>query len=160
MPAWTHTGAETSSSSPALATLRALLYEEFGEETYACMNAIEVYERRLAAGRSRPQPSAIEPPLLELGRAVLRCMALPSAPHPSLLREGGRRPAPGARKQAIPNKLRWRVFKRDAFRCCRCGSQDDLTLDHIVPECKGGQMTLENLQTLCRSCNSRKGGRG
>ena len=34
---------------------------------------------------------------------------------------------------------------------------EDLTLDHIIPESHGGHTTAENLQTLCRSCNSHKG---
>ena len=66
------------------------------------------------------------------------------------------RPAPRP-KRKIPAPLRWEVFKRDDFRCRRCGTRDDLSCDHVFPEFKGGQTTLGNLQTLCRSCNSRKG---
>jgi hypothetical protein len=66
---------------------------------------------------------------------------------------------PQAGKKPVPAKLRWEVFKRDDFRCVTCGSRDDLAADHVVPESAGGEATLENLQTLCRSCNSRKGSR-
>ena len=59
-------------------------------------------------------------------------------------------------KVPIPTTLRWEVFKRDGFRCLVCGSQDHLRADHIIPESKGGQASLDNLQTLCRSCNSKK----
>jgi len=31
--------------------------------------------------------------------------------------------------------------------------------DHIVPIARGGKTTWENLQTLCASCNLRKGAR-
>ena len=52
-----------------------------------------------------------------------------------------------------------RVFERDAYRCLRCGTWLDLTIDHIVPRSRGGTDDLHNLQTLCRSCNSWKGDR-
>ena len=67
-----------------------------------------------------------------------------------------RQSAPGYRKVSVSAKLRWAVFKRDDFRCKSCGSRDDLAADHIFPEVKGGPTSLDNLQTLCRSCNSRK----
>ena len=40
--------------------------------------------------------------------------------------------------------------------CSRCGSQRDLTADHILSLADGGQNTLENIMVLCRSCNSSK----
>jgi hypothetical protein len=62
-------------------------------------------------------------------------------------------------KATIPNGLRWIVWERDDFRCLHCGLRRDLTVDHVYPEALGGVTSLENLQTLCRSCNSRKGTR-
>lgn len=41
-------------------------------------------------------------------------------------------------------------------KCARCGSTEDLELDHIVPRFAGGKPTKENSQTLCRSCNRNK----
>ncbi len=61
------------------------------------------------------------------------------------------------RKSKISQTLRTSVFERDAYRCVKCGSYKDLTCDHIYPESLGGKTTKENLQTLCRSCNSKKG---
>lgn len=61
------------------------------------------------------------------------------------------------KKRTISAKLRKQVFERDAYRCKHCGSHKDLCADHIFPEVLGGEATLENLQTLCRPCNSRKG---
>src|SRR5688572_587451 len=63
----------------------------------------------------------------------------------------------GFQKAEIPDHLRWEVFERDNFTCKRCGSRRKLTADHIIAESKGGPTTLENLQTLCKSCNSKKG---
>lgn len=54
----------------------------------------------------------------------------------------------------VPPKSREKVFQRDGHRCRRCGSTDDLTIDHIFPQSIGGTHAIENLRTLCRSCNS------
>lgn len=66
------------------------------------------------------------------------------------------RPNTGA-KVVIPPTLRWAVWERDDFRCQHCGSRQDLAVDHILAESKGGTLDMVNLQTLCRPCNSRKG---
>lgn len=50
-----------------------------------------------------------------------------------------------------------RVFIRDDFECQECGSDYDLTVDHIIPKSKGGLDTYSNLETLCRKCNCDKG---
>lgn len=69
-----------------------------------------------------------------------------------------RNPTP-PKKRPIPKELRWEVWERDDFTCQHCGSRRDLACDHIHPESKGGEATRENLQTLCRRCNSAKGNR-
>lgn len=51
------------------------------------------------------------------------------------------------------------VFERDGYRCRYCGTDNDLTLDHVVPIIRGGQNSAENLATACRPCNSSKGDR-
>ena len=56
----------------------------------------------------------------------------------------------------IPVDLRWAIWERDDFRCCKCGSRRHLQIDHVYPKSRGGPTTAENLQTLCRSCNVRK----
>ena len=42
-------------------------------------------------------------------------------------------------------------------RCLCCGATKDLTCDHVVPVKYGGRDSKDNLQLLCKSCNSRKG---
>lgn len=59
------------------------------------------------------------------------------------------------------------VFAKHNWKCAACGirtpstlvgslSKDEPTLDHIIPISKGGSHSEENLQCLCRSCNSSK----
>ena len=60
-------------------------------------------------------------------------------------------------KKKINNSLAKKVFERDVYRCKCCETHLDLTVDHIYPESKGGDLSMDNLQTLCRSCNSKKG---
>lgn len=56
-------------------------------------------------------------------------------------------------------RLRYQVLKRDNFSCCKCGASPaknpsvQLHIDHIIPWSKGGETTLDNLQTLCSDCN-------
>jgi hypothetical protein len=60
-------------------------------------------------------------------------------------------------KKKIHHKIREEVFIRDGHKCIACGSQRNLSVDHIYPESLGGTLELSNLQTLCKPCNSRKG---
>lgn len=57
----------------------------------------------------------------------------------------------------VSDARRDEVFQRDGHRCVSCGTSANLTIDHRKPRSHGGDNSLENLQTLCRGCNSRKG---
>jgi len=48
------------------------------------------------------------------------------------------------------------VFKRDNHECVYCGSCKNLTIDHVIPQSKGGKDSWDNLVTACRSCNAEK----
>ena len=59
----------------------------------------------------------------------------------------------------VSEGLRYKVLKRDNFKCCACGASPaknpavELHIDHIIPWSKGGETEMENLQTLCSKCN-------
>lgn len=56
----------------------------------------------------------------------------------------------------VSRQLREEIYARDGHKCVTCDSPDDLTIDHKEPVALGGKTVYENLQTLCRPCNSRK----
>ncbi len=64
-----------------------------------------------------------------------------------------------AKTRTIPLSVRIRVMNRDNFRCVFCGKSPAteigtrLHIDHILAFSKGGTNTIENLQTLCETCN-------
>ena len=59
-------------------------------------------------------------------------------------------------------RLRWKVLQRDRFTCRGCGASPalkpgvELHVDHNKPWSEGGETVLENLQTLCATCNLSK----
>lgn len=60
-------------------------------------------------------------------------------------------------RSKISHRKKKEVFSRDAHRCVRCGSDQNLTIDHKIPRTAGGGNELENLQLLCLRCNQQKG---
>lgn len=51
------------------------------------------------------------------------------------------------------------LFLRDLYRCQYCGETFDnheLTIDHVMPQSKGGKTTWENCVAACSRCNSNK----
>lgn len=55
------------------------------------------------------------------------------------------------------NRKEWKALcaKYDN-RCLACGQKKRLEIDHIIPISKGGHNSIDNVQPLCRSCNSKK----
>lgn len=55
---------------------------------------------------------------------------------------------------------RHQIFRRDQQTCQYCMQTLPLkllTVDHVVPLCRGGTNTWENMVTSCGACNNRKG---
>jgi len=48
------------------------------------------------------------------------------------------------------------VFNRDGYQCVYCKAIENLTLDHVIPQSRGGSHESDNLVCACASCNSRK----
>ena len=51
---------------------------------------------------------------------------------------------------------RKRIYKRDNNQCVYCGSEKNLTIDHIIPRSRDGKNSWINLVTCCSHCNLKK----
>eukprot|EP00741_Cyanophora_paradoxa_P003904 tig00000737_g3798.t1 len=66
------------------------------------------------------------------------------------------------RVNPTPAFTRYNVFLRDRFCCQYCAKRfrpAELSFDHVVPRCKGGKHSWDNVVASCHMCNARKGGR-
>ena len=56
-------------------------------------------------------------------------------------------------------KRMWRKNIKEQWehKCAYCESEENITLDHITPQCKGGLDIKTNLVACCHSCNQSKG---
>jgi hypothetical protein len=105
-----------------------------------------------------PQAPIILYPNKEIATGPLDKTPLAKKPNPS------RQPINKHRtKREVGDRLRFRIMKRDSFKCQCCGMSPALDykitlhVDHITPWSKGGETTFENLRTLCSNCNIGKG---
>lgn len=63
-------------------------------------------------------------------------------------------------RRPIPKSMRFRVLRRDGFKCRYCGAMPPdvvLHLDHVMPVANGGMNSDDNLVTACLPCNIGKG---
>ena len=66
----------------------------------------------------------------------------------------------------ILNSIRKDVYQQSSYTCAFCGLEGKgetheerikgFAIDHVLPHAAGGSSELENLQVLCRKCNSSK----
>lgn len=91
------------------------------------------------------------------GDAVIRSARLAIAPPEVILLSAYE----GLGERAVVFSRR-NLFKRDRFTCQYCGAQPgpgELTIDHVVPRCRGGVSSWDNCALACVACNKRKADR-
>lgn len=49
-----------------------------------------------------------------------------------------------------------KILINENSKCNYCGTNEKLTIDHIIPISKGGKNEKENVQILCSICNNKK----
>ena len=56
-------------------------------------------------------------------------------------------------------KRLWKKSIKDVWnrKCAYCDSEENLTLDHIIPQSRGGKDNKTNVVCACKSCNLLKG---
>lgn len=56
-------------------------------------------------------------------------------------------------------KRMWRRSIKEKWnhQCAYCGSSENLTLDHVIPQSKGGPDETKNVVCCCQTCNHDKG---
>ena len=63
-------------------------------------------------------------------------------------------------KSTIPRFRKRILFNRDGWSCQYCSKKlvlNNMTIDHVIPKCKGGKTTWRNCVVCCKSCNKTKG---
>lgn len=63
---------------------------------------------------------------------------------------------PRRRPPRVSKEMRAAVFSRDQGACRYCRASERLTIDHVIPQRRNGENTLDNLVVACRRCNHRK----
>lgn len=48
------------------------------------------------------------------------------------------------------------IKERWEHKCAYCESEENLTIDHIIPQCKGGTDHITNVICACEKCNRSK----
>lgn len=56
-------------------------------------------------------------------------------------------------------KRLWKKHIKESWdnKCAYCESEENLTLDHIIPKSKGGSDRVTNVLCACKNCNISKG---
>lgn len=137
-------------STSAIANVDLLTFIELYKERID--KAIIEYKNELKAEQLQQEKDKMRQLLLEkdrkkqLSRTVLKELIQEESISNQFIDEKGKR-------EPIPQEIMDQVWNRDGGKCVKCGSQQRLEFDHIIPFSKGGATTYRNLQILCKSCN-------
>lgn len=104
--------------------------------------------------RARESTTQAEPPIPPREAAVLAIIAREAETAGATLRSGGR--------GGLPPSLVLGIFRRDHWRCRRCGGKEDLTIHHVGGIIltkwlvkKGARNDPANLLTLDHKCHDK-----
>lgn len=61
-----------------------------------------------------------------------------------------------AKGNGVSNPQWQDILEKYGNKCLKCGSENNLSMDHIIPLSLGGDHDISNIQPLCRKCNSKK----
>jgi 5-methylcytosine-specific restriction endonuclease McrA len=87
----------------------------------------------------------------------------PSGPYPlpAIVRFTGNVIAAKIKKLNRRARLtRYNLYLRDKGKCQYCNDKlsfDESTVDHVIPKCRGGSHTWNNVALACSQCNQKKG---
>ena len=115
--------------------------------------------RRLVASGRLP---AIQrgPSFIRVSEADVRRLREDLATHPFINLASEK---PPSRRRFLSATVRATVWDKTNGACWYCRKAmhplRDLTVDHVIPVCRGGTDDLDNLVPCCSSCNSKKSGR-
>lgn len=56
-------------------------------------------------------------------------------------------------RKSIPPSIRDKVLERDDHQCVKCGTDEELTLHHIIPRSQGGMDAMSNYAMVCDDCH-------
>ena len=62
---------------------------------------------------------------------------------------------PGLTAGPLPSAwVKMQVWRRDSGRCVRCGGQEGVWFDYVVPVWEGGSATEQNIRLMCWRCRA------
>ena len=122
----------------------------------AALSKEALKDKKFGKRRESTQTAGTQTAVIEKAEmATMSTTATTTPSTPALRRRCIQTAAPKPR--SISKGKRSRVWERDGGVCVKCGSQQGLQVDHIVPVALGGGCEEENLRLLCVSCNVREG---